>query len=380
MKRLGLLSIIGCSVSGVAIAAGVDCNTIPTCAELGFIKTTTECEGKKTLRCPFDITNDSAVYCGDAPVCSDEYNLDTCPANGDCEECGGKQKFNGCNNGYTLADGNVCCSDEYYNLDNKPANSETEQCGNKYHFTGCSTGYTQDGTTTTCCSDEYYNLTAKPDNATVEQCGSKYHFVSCNDGYIEENGNCILQTGVGCTSVGSILYNDLNCYTTAPSGKTAIGVVFDTTNKLAIGLTQAGSTMKWSNSSPQDISGLTNYTSESTALADTTGGKANTAAIIAAGLTSGSYAPGYCYNLTTGGLPTGSWFLPSLKELNTILTNKSTIKTAITSAGGTTIIGDYYWSSTEYSSGHAWARPMTSALVLASGKEASYYVRCAVTY
>ena len=130
MKKLGLLSIIGCSVSGVAIAAGVDCSVIPTCAELGYTKSVADCEGKVILRCYFDITNDNAVFCADGELCSDEYNLDTCPANGDCEECGGKQKFNGCNSGYSLADGNVCCSDEYYNLDNKPANSETEQCGN----------------------------------------------------------------------------------------------------------------------------------------------------------------------------------------------------------------------------------------------------------
>ena len=163
MKRLGLLSIIGCSVSGVAIAAGVDCNTIPTCAELGYTKSVADCEGKVILRCYFDITNDNAVFCADGELCSDEYNLDTCPANGDCEECGGKQKFNGCNSGYTLADGNVCCSDSYYNLTSKPANSETEQCGNKYHFVGCEEGYT------------------------------------------EENGSCVFKTGVGCTSVGSIL-------------------------------------------------------------------------------------------------------------------------------------------------------------------------------
>jgi len=340
MKRLGLLSIIGCSVSGVAIAAGVDCSVIPTCAEMGFTKSITDCDGKVMLRCPFDVANDSAVYCGDGELCSDEYNLDACPENGSCEECGGKQKFNGCNSGYSLADGNVCCSDEYYNLDNKPANSETEQCGNKYHFVGCKEGYT------------------------------------------EENGSCVFKTGVGCTSLGSILYNDLNCYDTAPSGKTAIGVVFDVTNKLAVVLTEIQK--YWSSYSYQDISGLTNYTSSSKALADTTGGKANTAAIMAGSSTtnaSSSYAPGYCYNLTAGGLPTGSWFLPSIKELNTIYNNKSTIDSAITSAGGTTISGEYHWSSTEYSSSNAWGILMGSGSVGSPTKDdSSGYVRCAVAF
>ena len=144
MKKLGLLSIIGCSVSGVAIAAGVDCSVIPTCAELGYTKSVADCEGKVILRCYFDITNDNAVFCADGELCSDEYNLDTCPENGDCEECGGKQKFNGCNSGYTLADGNVCCSDEYYNLTAKPDSATVEQCGNKFHFTGCEEGYVEE--------------------------------------------------------------------------------------------------------------------------------------------------------------------------------------------------------------------------------------------
>ena len=42
MKKIGLLSIIGCSVSGVAVAAGVDCSVIPTCAEMGFTKSVTD--------------------------------------------------------------------------------------------------------------------------------------------------------------------------------------------------------------------------------------------------------------------------------------------------------------------------------------------------
>ena len=77
MKKIGLLSIIGCSVSGVAIAAGVDCNTIPTCAEIGYTKTATDCEGKVMLRCPFDITNDNAVFCADGELCSDEFQSES---------------------------------------------------------------------------------------------------------------------------------------------------------------------------------------------------------------------------------------------------------------------------------------------------------------
>ena len=131
MKKLGLLSIIGCSVSGVAIAAGVDCSVIPTCAEMGFTKSVTDCDGKTLLRCPFDITNDNPVFCPDGITIDESYNLDACPANAVCDEQGGKFKFQGCETGYTQTEENTCCSDEYYNLDTEPANATFEQCGNK---------------------------------------------------------------------------------------------------------------------------------------------------------------------------------------------------------------------------------------------------------
>ena len=44
-------------------------------------------------------------------------------------------------------------------------------------------------------------------------------------------------SSVPCT-IGAILYNDLKCYDKAPSGKTAVAVVFDTGKRLAIALEQ----------------------------------------------------------------------------------------------------------------------------------------------
>ena len=203
--------------------------------------------------------------------------------------------------------------------------------------------------------------------------------MGCEEGYTEENGSCVVEES--CKAVGDILYNDLNCYTTAPSGKTAIGVVFDTTNKLAIGLTYKHG-YEWGGYGT-DITTMTNYTSSSAALADTTSGKTNTSRIVAALGSGTSYAAGYCYNLTTGGLAKGSWFLPSVKELYTVYNNKSTINTAITNAGGSTISSNYYWCSLEYSSSIAWRLDMSDGYVGyydKDGYNTSHYVRCAVAY
>jgi len=377
MKRLGLLSIIGCSVSGVAIAAGVDCNTIPTCAEMGFDKTVAECGESKVLRCPFDLTNDDAVYCAEGGGrCDELFTLDSCPTNGICAECGGKFILHSCERGY-INGVDTCCDKSVYSLLQCPERGECSSCGDVVRLDSCSSGYTK--ADNVCCSDEYYNLDNKPDNSKTEQCGNKYHFIGCEEGYTEENGACVVEDT--CKAVGDILYNDLECYDTAPSGKTAIGVVFDTTNKLAIGLTETSSAVRWWNSNV-DVSGLENC-SDSSTVRTTCGasGKTNSAALVAAGYTNASYAAGYCYNRTTGGLAKGDWFLPSIKELNTIYTNKSTISSAITSIGGTDISSSVYWSSAEYGSGYVWLLNMVDGDVHNLDKFGGINdVRCAVAY
>ena len=192
-------------------------------------------------------------------------------------------------------------------------------------------------------------------------------------------------TGQGCDTVGDILYSDLNCYEPLDkiaSGVEPIAVVFDTENRSAIGLNNAPTTMVWS-SVEEDISGLTNYSSSTTALTETTTGKQNTATIVALGgdYASSNYAPGYCYNLTEGEQPIGSWFLPSLKELKAIYDNKATINTALTNTGGSTLTEDVYWSSTEFLSDSVWIIYM----YLGSGNDGfkinnDFLVRCAIAY
>jgi len=63
MKNLLFILLLCLIFSFGALAGGVDCNSTPTCAEMGYTKTLAECEGKQVLRCPLDITNDSAVFC-----------------------------------------------------------------------------------------------------------------------------------------------------------------------------------------------------------------------------------------------------------------------------------------------------------------------------
>ena len=58
-KYLLLAGASFCCLSGAALAA-FDCVPPPSCADLGYTMTTSQCSGKVTLKCPFDL---NAVWC-----------------------------------------------------------------------------------------------------------------------------------------------------------------------------------------------------------------------------------------------------------------------------------------------------------------------------
>jgi len=195
MKRIGLLAIIGCSVSGVAIAAGVDCNVVPSCAEMGFDKTVAECGESKVLRCPFDLTNDDAVFCSSGCTtgggCDELFTLETCPTNGICAECGGKFILHSCESGY-INGVDKCCNRSEYSLLQCPEGGECSSCGDMSRLESCGSGYTQSGMT--CCSNTTYNLDTCPDGATCAQCGAKYSYTGCQSGYTQSGTTCCSDT------------------------------------------------------------------------------------------------------------------------------------------------------------------------------------------
>ena len=191
---------------------------------------------------------------------------------------------------------------------------------------------------------------------------------------------CIKPDNSVTCEVGSVLYNDLKCYDEEPfNGQTAIGVVFDTSNKLAIALDVKGG-VPWGGYGT-DIPGLDNcgnygYTSCGT------DGQSNTPKIVSALGNRSTYAAGYCYNLTTGGLK-GRWFLPSMSELETLYNNKTKVYAGLKKAGGTVPPIGYYWSSTEGSRSDAFCLFLDGGYARICTKTrspSSYYARCAVAY
>ena len=189
---------------------------------------------------------------------------------------------------------------------------------------------------------------------------------------------------VTCT-VGAILYDDLKCYDGAPSGKTAIAVVFDTSKRLAISISMYTRSIPWGGHGT-DISGLDNCTSSNYTSCGTDG-QSNTQKIVSALGNSSTYAAGFCGTTaleSSDGKSVIDFFLPSASELKTLYDNKTAVNAGLTKAGGTTISSNsYYWSSTEYGSAYAFGLNLTKAIVGIYGKSYStslIYARCAVAY
>ena len=240
------------------------------------------------------------------------------------------------------------------------------------------------------------NCTASPDCASL---GYTMSAADCTDGV---KVACPTDTSkVFCKTVqpvtcivGSILGGDQFCYKDKlPDGVKSVGIVFDTTNKLAVALTDinssssaGSSTMMWA-TGYYDIPTLGNCTDLTTCGVD---GRANTTAILNCGSSCGStpaatatnsYEPSGC---SKDFCKKTKWFLPSMRDLITLYDAKSYVNASLSltaSSGATTLTESYYWSSTEFSSDYAWILNVHSGFRGSYGKSYNnIYVRPVVKY
>ena len=220
--------------------------------------------------------------------------------------------------------------------------------------------------------DNCHNRTAAiascPANATCSyfaDCAAKIQSWTCNSGYEKSGNSCI-----AAVKIGSILYGDGTVADSLVMGKTPIGIVFDTANRLAVALTDinqsssAGSkTMEWS-TKYSDIPALSNCTNRDSLMTCGVDGQANTTAILNCGSSCGTtpaatatknYKPSGC---SKDFCKKTKWFLPSMRDLITLYNAKGYVNASlslISSSGAKTLTNTYYyWSSTEYDNLNAW--------------------------
>ena len=178
--------------------------------------------------------------------------------------------------------------------------------------------------------------------------------------------------------VGDILYSDKTFSADIIAGKKAIGVVFDADNRLAVALDQTS--LYWS-TERVDIPTLGNCNE---AFSCSTNGKQNTAAIMEYVKTNGktgkypaaeycaSYKPSTVYQ-DEAWYAEGQWFLPSMKELQTLYNHKAVVNASLQKVNAVTLTENGYWSSTEYSSNPAWGVRMNGGNTYYGSKYLSSY-------
>ena len=187
--------------------------------------------------------------------------------------------------------------------------------------------------------------------------------------------------------IGDILYSDMTCNANVVASKTPIGVVFDTTNHLAVGL--AKSREYWSMDG-FDVPALENISSVVIAKADWQG-RNNTKVVLEYCKSKGNSCPAFEYvnSYKTDGTKEGDWYLPAAGELNAIYENVGVLNIALEKIGGEQFEPVYYyWSSTEVSAENAWrmdfcddnyciggSKGLESSEKYYKGLQADFYVR-----
>ena len=148
-----------------------------------------------------------------------------------------------------------------------------------------------------------------------------------------------LETPKEVCYIGSILYSDKSCSSNLMLGKTPIGIVVGD--------------YEWGGYGT-DISGLTNYSSASSASQDFASCE-NSKKIMAAGNKSKYPAVWAANEYKTEGTSAGDWCLPAAGIFTSYYNNQTAINLGFEKVGGTTFTDSTYaWSSSEYSSYTAW--------------------------
>ena len=269
-------------------------------------------------------------------------------------------------------------------LDSCPAgvSCTLEDCSGKYCDVGCATGYV--------------NWCTKPETDCAKL-GYTKSVSQCSDGYLQCPYNTAAVFCEDVISVGSILYGDGTIANGLVTGKTPIGIVFDTAYRLAVALTDINengsasspktSYMKWSGIIYDTVLSNCDGTMDfATCGAD---GWANTIAILGCGSRCGttpaatatnSYEPSGC---SKDFCKKTKWFLPSMRDLITLYNAKSYVNASLSltaSSGAEPLSESRYWSSTEYGSLYVWGVDISDGAELGSDKGSYALVRPVVKY
>ena len=134
--------------------------------------------------------------------------------------------------------------------------------------------------------------------------------------------------------IGDILYSDFSCNSNIIANKTPIAVIFDTTNTLAVSLSQSAGVV-WG---PTDVTGVNGVSNINTDF----NGKKNTQLIIDYCEENNTEttivhcaAFDYIKDYKTEGTKAGDWYMPATGELLLLTANYETVNKGLEKVGGT---------------------------------------------
>ena len=212
-----------------------------------------------------------------------------------------------------------------------------------------SLGYTSTSSCTggiKCPFGNYWNCTASDLNDKITEQTNKITELETQITEIKKEvstANCL---------VGDILYSDMTCNSNYVVSKTPIGVVFDHSGKVAIGLRGYRRTY-WS-ATRFDVPGVDNITDRTLAITDLDG-KKNTYTVWANCFYKSCPAIEDVNRYETEGTKAGDWHLPSMGELYAIYGNVGVLNVALGKVAASRLDAtESYWSSSEYSDRYAW--------------------------
>ena len=392
------------------------------------------------------------------------YTLSSCPANATCTPCptnSNKKKLTGCKSGYTLS-GNTCVAATCSALNSSyktsvPNNSfctkisangltcykdcKTVSCSG--YNVSCPSGMTANslsvnGITYQACSEcpvvqsssfTKYNCTPK---CKISQCPDKQKLNDAGTACVAKDDNCpngyykscetgtqgdpqYTEAGTACyqckakpsstPSFGDILYSDLTTgkpENHASSGKTAIGIVVDIQNKLAMALTKSPTTMQWAYGDGAYKHNPYLVTCSDPLNCNTISGRTATDKILTFGRENNYSFPAaeYADSYATPGTKSGDWHLPSIQEIQPVIYTMATsylriVNDSLSVAGGEAFAENYdaYWTSDESQANGAymllgtakWKEPWTATSTWKSrwfnhGKYEYAYIRPFIYY
>ena len=336
----------GSCIAKSACCTDSDCGTNQKCSSGSCVAKTCEEMGQKTCNgkcigstaCCVSDDCPSGKKCFDnvciAQTCEDK-GLKTCNgsciANSECCNCTSSQK---CVNGSCVA---KTCADA-----GGPSCPTGQECKNEACvITSCTSNPSICSNTQKCsngkcvaktCSDYYYSYVASipAKNRCTQVAASEVGNLTCYK---------------GCQLYAEILYSDKTTSVNEIAGKTPIGVVVDSSKRLAAALVYEGNQWEAADNAKvisgktklKNLSGLADLGSGSTKTSFK--GKANTKIIYDS--CSNCSAARYAYEYTTAGTRKGDWFLPDTGELWLMYQNKDAINRTLSSLGKKKVFTGY---------------------------------------